>query len=365
MQINRISASFILIFILASIAMAQTTDLKKNLLLLRDGEGGVRPVTDWNDWNTRRKGILDSIQTVMGKLPAGSGKLKPDIQIIREDHIKGIRRVRITYSADSNDHVPAFIFIPENTGEPVPAILCLHQTISIGKDEPSGEGGSPDLWYALELAERGYVTMAPDYPGYGEYKCDPYAMGYISASMKGIRNHMAAVALLQSMPEVDSNRIGCIGHSLGGHNALFLAVFDKRIKAVVTSCGFTSFFKYFGGDLTGWSHKGYMPLVAEKYKRDPAKMPFDFTEILGAIAPGALFISAPLHDDNFEISGVYDCVREAEKVYTLMGREDHLILITPDAGHSFPGGARGAAYQFFDKELDFKSKDLNLKNDKQ
>jgi hypothetical protein len=35
-----------------------------------------------------------------------------------------------------------------------------------------------------------------------------------------------------------------------------VAAFDGRVKAAVTSCGFTSFARYKGGDLTGWSRKG-------------------------------------------------------------------------------------------------------------
>jgi pimeloyl-ACP methyl ester carboxylesterase len=235
-------------------------------------------------------------------------------------------------------------------------MLCLHQTIDIGKGEPAGLGGSPDLGYALELAKRGYVTLATDYPNFGEYSYDPYSNGYVSASMKGIWNHMAAVDLLQSLPEVDRERIGCIGHSLGGHNSLFLAVFDTRIKAIVTSCGFTSFFKYYDGDLTGWSHKGYMPRIASIYEKNPAKMPFDFTEILGALAPRALFINAPIHDSNFDISGVYDCVNAAIPVYELFGAGDKLVMTNPDAPHAFPPEVRNAAYRFLDKEFDFNNK---------
>ena len=37
-------------------------------------------------------------------------------------------------------------------------------------------------------------------------------------------------------------------------------------------------------------------------------MPFDFTEILGALAPRAVFINARCNDDNFEVSGVRDCI---------------------------------------------------------
>src|SRR5207248_10006719 len=133
------------------------------------------------------------------------------------------------------------LFIPAGERHRRPAIVCLHQTVAIGKEEPAGLGGKENLHYALELARRGFVTLAPDYPRFGDYHVDPYSMSYVSATMKGIRNHRRAVDLLTSMPEVDAHRIGVIGHSLGGHNALFLATFEPRIAAVVTSCGFTSF----------------------------------------------------------------------------------------------------------------------------
>ena len=149
---------------------------------------------------------------------------------------------------------------------------------------------------------------------------------------------------------------------LGGHNSLFLAVFDTRIKAVVTSCGFTSFFKYYGGDLTGWSHKGYMPRIASVYEKNPARMPFDFPEIIGALAPRAVFINAPLKDSNFEVSGVYDCVNAARPVYKLLKANDKIVMTNPDAPHDFPLAARMEAYAFLDKELKFQKNKLNSVN---
>jgi dienelactone hydrolase len=332
---------------------SKSDDYKRNLLLLKDADGRIRAIKDEKEWYKRREQILDSIQLVMGPLPDRAHRVPLDVKIEEEANLDGIIRRKISFAAEKNDRVPAYLFIPANRGKPVPGILCLHQTIRIGKEEPAGMGGSPNLDYALELARRGYVTLAPDYPNFGEYSFDPYSNGYQSASMKGIWNHMAAVDLLLSLKEVDSSRIACIGHSLGGHNSLFLAVFDTRVKAVVTSCGFTSFYKYYGGDLTGWSHKGYMPGIATRYEKNPAKMPFDFTEIIGAIAPRALFINAPLRDSNFEISGVYDCVNAAKPVYKLLKAETRLVMTNPDAPHDFPDEARTAAYQFLDKELGF------------
>jgi pimeloyl-ACP methyl ester carboxylesterase len=247
--------------------------------------------------------------------------------------------------------VPAYLLIPQGLTEPVPGILCLHQTTPSGKGEPAGIGGSPNLHYAWELAKRGYITLAPDYPNFGDYKYDPYSNGYLSATMKGIRNHMAAIDLLQSLPQINPERIGCIGHSLGGHNSLFVAAFDKRIKAVVTSCGFTSFHKYYNGDLTGWSHRGYMPRIETVYNKDPDHMPFDFDEVLASIAPRALFINAPLNDSNFDISGVHDCIDKVMPVYRFFHAENKLVLMTPDAPHDFPPEEREAAYSFLDREL--------------
>src|SRR5437870_9253505 len=128
---------------------------------------------------------------------------------------------------------------------------------------------------AAHVAERGYVTLAPDYPTQGEYQVDVYKLGYQSGSMKAIWNNMRAIDLLQSLPEVDAERIGCIGHSLGGHNTMFTAAFDTRIKALVSNCGFTSFPKYYGGQLKGWTSPRYMPRIANVYDLHPEKVPFD------------------------------------------------------------------------------------------
>ena len=309
-----------------------------------------------SEFEVRRELILKNMQLVMGPLPEASGKVPLDIKIEKESVIEGIRQLRISFASENNDRIPAILLIPAKLKKPAPGILCLHQTTACGKEEPVGLCGNPDLFYSLELARRGYVTLTPDYPNFGEYKFNPYENGYVSATMKGIWNHMAAIDLLQSLDEVDHERIGCIGHSLGGHNTLFLSAFDKRIKVVVTSCGFTSFHKYMGGDLTGWSHTGYMPRIADVYEKNPSKMPFDFTDVLSAIAPRALFINAPLHDDNFDVDGVYDCVEAAKPVYKLFKEQKNIVMMNPDAPHTFPADIRKKAYQFLDKELKFRKR---------
>ena len=327
---------------------------KQNLLVYADEDGELKPVKTTADWGKRREHVLANMQLVMGPLPDESKKVPLDMQVVEEVEFPAYVRKKVTFAVEAWDRLPAYLSIPKGLDGPVPGILCLHPTYEHGKDIVVGISGKPNRNYAHELAERGYVTLAPDYPGYGDYKAcgkDLYERGYISATMKGIWNHMRAVDLLQGLPEVDPDRIGCIGHSLGGHNTLYVGAFDKRIKVMVSSCGFNTFAKYKGGDLTGWSHNGYMPLIASKYDKNPAKMPFDWTEILGVLAPRAVFVNAPLHDANFEVSGVRDCIRAAKPVYALYGAEDDLVAIYPEAEHDFPDPAREQAYAFMDAAL--------------
>ncbi len=307
-------------------------------------------LVDETAWKQQRIRTLAAMQEVMGSLPPRKSD-PPEMATLEEVPSQDSIRKKIAFASGDGERVPAYLMMPRGTG-PFPAMLCLHQTTAIGKAEPAGLGGKPNLHYAQELAARGFVTLAPDYPGFGDYKIDAYALGYASATMKGIHNHMEAVDLLAAMSSVDPLRIGVIGHSLGGHNSLFVAVFEPRLRAVVTSCGFTSFAKYYKGDLTGWSHRGYMPRIAEVYGKSPRNMPFDFPDVLAAIAPRPIFINAPLKDANFDVSGVDDCVAEARSVYQdVFHAGDRLAVVHPDCAHDFPPDIREQAYRFLERNL--------------
>lgn len=325
---------------------------KFNLLHYLDVSGEPQEVRNKQDWWKRREHILANMQVVMGPVP-NDPKPPLAINVIREDDFGDIVRRKITYQAKKGDHVNAYLFIPKKRAGRVPGMVVPHPTsVKFGKGIVAGVGGRPRRASALELAERGYVTIAPDYPYMGEPQTSPYDLGYVSTTMKGIYNHMRAVDLLQSMDEVDPECIGAIGHSLGGHNSLFLAAFDERVKVAVTSCGFNAFHQYKGGDLWGWSQDKYMPRIAGRYDKDPGKMPFDFSEVLGAIAPRAVFINAPINDANFEVSGVRRCYDAVRPVYARIFNEpDKLVAHYPVAEHDFPDETRFKAYAFLDKLL--------------
>ena len=290
--------------------------------------------------------ILRRMELTMGPLPRFDHKAPLHVEVLEEIKLPHYRRRKILFASPDSDRIPAYLLLPDGSGRR-PAVLCLHQTTRIGKDEPAGLGGKPNLHYAAELAERGYVALVPDYPSFGDYPYNFDDPKYVSGTMKGIVNHMRAVDLLVSLPEVDPRRIGVIGHSLGGHNSLFVASFDQRIKAVVTSCGFTLLSKYKNGNLKGWDQKRYMPLVAERYHNSAREMPWDLPDVLAAIAPRPIFVNAPLHDDNFDASGVDDCVRAVADRFPA----GSLVVVHPDCAHDFPPEIREQAYRFLDRRL--------------
>ena len=324
----------------------------------RPGITPGQPLPTPQDWPRRRAQILTAMQEVMGELPGRDNLPAPDVRVLEETPGDGFTRLKLTFVAERaadgrEDRIPAYLFLPAPLppGQRLPAVIALHPTGPLGKGIVAGLGDKPNRAYGLELARRGYVVLCPDYPSFGDYPYDFAADRYGSGSIKGVWNHMRCVDLLQSRPEVDANRIGVIGHSLGGHNAIFFAAFDERVKAVVTSCGWTPFPDYYGGKIAGWTSDRYMPSLRDRYGLDSAKVPFDFPEAIAAIAPRAFLSLSPLHDDNFAVAGVQRVTPAIKAVYELLGAPDAFVVRTPDCGHDFPPELRREAYAFLDKAL--------------
>ena len=322
---------------------------KMKLMVWRDASGVEHPVTSARDWQRRREHILANMELVMGPLPAAERRVPLDVQVVQTEELPTLTRKKITYAATKDYRVPAYLLIPHGLKGRAPAMLCLHGT-SGSRGRTAGLGADYPR-YTLELAERGYVTIAPDYTLLGENQTDPVAAGFASGTMMGIWNHMRAVDLLQSLPEVDPERIGCVGVSLGGHNSLFAGVFDPRLKVMVSSSGFDSFHDYKGGDLSGWCQPRYMMRIQDVFGKDPKKMPFDFPEVLAALAPRHLYVHVPLNDDNFRVESARRCVAAASAVYRLLGAADRIVAVYPPGKHGFPLEAREASYKFIDSVL--------------
>ncbi len=325
---------------------------RDHLLFYREVNGPVKPVKSTSDWQKRREQILQGMQEVMGSLPGKEKRCPLDMKIEEEVDCGTYVRRFITYASEPGSRVPAYLLIPKAAllhKKKVPAILCLHPTDNtIGHQVVVGLGGKPNRQYAQELAERGYVTLAPAYPLLANYQPDLKALGYQSGTMKAIWDNIRGLDLLESLPYVKKGKFGAIGHSLGGHNSIYTAVFDQRIQVVVSSCGFDSFLDYMNGNIKGWTSERYMPKL--RMYAVP-EIPFDFHELIGALAPRPCFINAPLHDANFKWESVDRIVAAAKPVYQLYRQPANLRVEHPDCEHDFPDEMRQIAYQLFDAQL--------------
>jgi hypothetical protein len=325
---------------------------RTNLLEFLDDADCVLPVRSIPDWERRRCSILQAMQAVMGPFPGEAKNCPLDVKVLEEVDCGAYWRRCLSYASEPGSRVPAYLLIPKEalsgSEKLAPGVLCLHQTHPRGQDVVVGLGDSPNDEYGVELAVRGYVCLVPAYPLLANYDPDLAGLGYQSGTMKAIWDNIRGLDLLETLPFVRKGSFGVIGHSLGGHNGLFTACFDDRIKVVISSCGFDSFRDYMDGNITGWTSPRYMPRLAEY---GPSAVPFDFAEVLGLLAPRCCFVSAPIGDSNFQWWSVERIALAAEPVYELYGVPGNLQIVHPDCGHGFPKEVREEAYRVLDREL--------------
>lgn len=326
-------------------------------LLTYTGLRGERlSVTTPQEWNKKREEVLQNMQEVMGSLPRGKRNFK--VNYTETEEFPSYTRYNINFQAAPGETIYAYLYRPKGNAKRYPAMLALHGTGDEGKKIIDGSTVRKNRAYAKELAERGYVVIAPDYPTMGELKEHDFESDrYDSGTMLGIFNHIACVDLLQRLPYVEKEKIGVIGHSLGGHNAIFAAAFDPRLQVIVSSCGWTLMDYYnagerttahYGGRLGPWAQDRYMPFVRDKYELDSGKLPFDFDEIIALLAPRPFFSNSPVRDLNFSIEGVRKGISRVKQVYSFMDVPGNMVLSCPDSGHDFPPEVREEAYRFID-----------------
>ena len=274
---------------------------------------------------------------------------------------------RFTFPNSQGVQIEGWFLKPADGKLPCPAVLCIHGTTADAKDACLGVGGHPggSNGIAVHLCKRGFVTMAPDHFCAGQrapkehapYDTTEFYERHPNWSEMGkdVYDHQQALDVLCAMDAVDSQHIGCIGHSLGGYGTVFLAAMDERVQAAVSSCGITSWLVDPARD--NWSRTApgrykHFPLLRPYFEAGrPA--PLDFHEIMAAIAPRALLnLSAVGNDSCFPIFEPFtEIYCQVERVYKALGAEGRFACFFHSEKHSFNAPSRALAYRWLEVQL--------------
>jgi uncharacterized protein len=131
----------------------------------------------------------------------------------------------IDFSSEGTPCV-GWLYLPDGipAGQKVPAIVMANAITAVKEMVLPA--------YAERFAAAGFACLAFDFRFLGESGGEPRNQVFAAAQIDDLRN---AISWLATQPEVDAARIGAWGASFGGAHILYLASFDKRIRAAVAS----------------------------------------------------------------------------------------------------------------------------------
>jgi dienelactone hydrolase len=287
-------------------------------------------ITTLDGWRQQRVELERAWQGVLGSLELQRGS-PPRIEVLGQERVGDVVRQHVRYLVEPDAPTEAYILSPRRRRGPCPGAVVFHTTTPESIRQPAGLADVPEKHFGLALARRGFVAFCPRnflWPETTRMAAEqetgrvrrrhPRARGMA----KMLFDAQVALDILAAHPDVDPNRIGCIGHSLGAKEALYLAAFDRRITAVVSSEG------GIGTTMSNWD--------AEWYLGDALNQP-GFTrehhELLALAAPRPFLL---VGGDSADGTASWPFVAAALPVYRLYGTPARLGLLNHGRGHSVP-----------------------------
>ena len=288
---------------------------------------------------------------LLGPFPPSSPSLHAQTLEVRE--FPGYRREKFVFESSPGLDVLGYLLTPLNTKPPYPAVVAVpghgrgvDDIVGIdnqGRDRVDKDGYQHD--FAIQVAEHGMAAIAIEpiafgcrrdaitqKKGLGTSACQPVAGAalLLGQTMIGWRVHdvMRTIDWIETRPELDAKRVGCVGISGGGTCTLFSSALEPRIKAAFVS----GYLNTFRDCIFSLSHciDNYVPGIlnwAEMY------------DIAGLIAPRPLFAESGERDPIFPIAASRASFERVKKVYEVFGAADAIANETFDDVHSFHGVA--------------------------
>jgi len=268
--------------------------------------------------------------------------------VVAREEEEAYWREKITYTTAPGITAVGYLLTPKSATLPRPAVLCPHGH-GVGKEATIQKGTSQD--YAVRFAEHGFITFTPDHIGFGdrsELFDDDAGRGYrltmlkfqlLGQTVMGWRvwDLMRALDLLAQRPEVQADRIGCVGLSLGGELTLYLAALDDRVKVALISGFLNTLHDTFYA--VEHCNCGYVPGIL-KYA--------EMGDIAALIAPRPLLIESGKRDTLFPTKTAQEGFGIAQRAYALLGAVERIEMEIFDGGHAFSGRK---AFDWFERWL--------------
>jgi dienelactone hydrolase len=309
--------------------------------LLVDAEG--TRITALDGWLKHREVIRNRWLNYLGAIPKNPNP--PKIKILKEDRPEGLIRQYIEYEGEPGIKVQAYLIKPENINIPRPGIVAMHSTSDREMRYIAGVEKGNIVDFGYQFAKQGYVVICPQcFLMHNSENLDgelvtkrfqerhPGSKGMA----KMLFDAQRAVDVLESVGEVDNNRIGAMGHSLGAKEALYLGAFDDRVKAVVSNEG------GIGINFSNWDAIWYLGKEIHEFGQK-------HHEVLSLAAPKPFLLIGGDSADG-EMSRPY--IAAVRPVYDLYGKEAGPIeLYNHGTGHSVHPTAEKRTYEWMDKYL--------------
>lgn len=312
-------------------------------------------------WQERRKRIQDEFLYLIrdDQKPARPALRLEIHEAVDVEHL--YTRKLISYNVEADERAHAYLAIPNSLGHKAPAVVVLHGTYKRGKDRSAGLIDNPDKAFLGHLARRGYIVIAPDHfvaghriPPEGPYETRRFYQKHPewTAVGKFTYEHSIAIDVVQSLPEVDSERIGVLGHSLGGQGAYFLAAYDSRIKAAACNCSAPPF-RHNPGVLHWSRDRWYIYFKPLREDLLAGRLPpVDMHHIIALIAPRAFLDLSALNDGDPMVQRQRILMNsEIMRVYELLDSPQNFAFYVHGSGHSVPYPSRQLMLSWMDVHL--------------
>ena len=192
------------------------------------------PVKTISDWKNRRREIINRWQEMMGPWPELISK--PTVEIIETAHPENFTQYRIRFGWRSDEQTKGYMLVPDSKGKKPAVISVFYEPeTAIGLNKPYGD-------FALQLVRRGFIALSigtdfrADSKPWSQYYPDRNKAIVQPLSMLA---YLAANAwnMLAKWPDVDSNRIGIVGHSYGSKWAMFASCLYEKFACAAWSDG--------------------------------------------------------------------------------------------------------------------------------